>query len=128
MSHPADALHTAVLTALIAANVASKRVYHRVPPKTPLPFIHIGDNLVQSDFDGGGEFYDCDVLIEVFGKSKPEVNAIVTAVIDALSAPLTIPGFAVYMVEDVMVRNFTDTGTDYIDRADVSVNFKVQST
>ena len=101
MIDPSLNLHKAVYAALIASEVADEKVFHTVPPKMPLPFVHIGDNIIESEYDCGPHSR-CSVYVSAFASTKPEAMQMAGLIREALDWDLTVEGFHVaeaYLVD-----------------------------
>lgn len=89
---PSLALQDAVYTAI--KTLAGGKVFYRVPAKQPLPYIYIGADDMQSDYEAG-DFTEATVTIDVFSKDKLELKAFVGQVRAALDRAISIEGFTV---------------------------------
>ncbi|MFC3079513.1 DUF3168 domain-containing protein [Phenylobacterium terrae] len=125
MNDPSHALQQAIFDALVAANVANAKVYHRVPPATPLPYVQIGQDLITADF-APGEFYECDATVHVFAASMPLVKALVGDAVTTLSKTLTMAGFRCHFGRLERVRYINDSAPDVAAHAVIELLYRVQ--
>ncbi len=72
--------------------VVDAPVLHEVPQGQSLPFIKIGDDLIEAEF-GAGEFYACTVNVHVFDRTAPKVKMLAAKVMEALAIDLPVSGY-----------------------------------
>lgn len=93
MIDPAQNLQKAIHLALKSADIASGKIYHKVPPNTALPYLYIGDDLIEADYDGG-PFSRCTVIVDVFAENALVAKALAGAVRATIETiELAIDGF-----------------------------------
>jgi hypothetical protein len=97
---PAYALHKAVYEALTAAGV--EHVFHDVPHMQPLPYVTIGDDEIDSDYEAGPHSR-ATVNIAIFARTKPIAKTLWRDVRAALDLDIAMEDFAVFegRLEDV---------------------------
>lgn len=92
MIDPSHALQKAVYEALIASGVASGRVFSRVPDKTPLPFVYIGQDQIIGR-DDAADFSECFVTVDAYAATLPELKLMVGTIRQALHKQIELDGF-----------------------------------
>lgn len=110
MLEPSLAIQDAVYSALAAANAASGRIFLRIPPKTPLPYIEFGQDQVYGAQDEGGDMFEANVEVSAFAANMDDLKSVVNAIFGALYAPIQVVGFKVF--------EFHYEGTRYLKEYD----------
>lgn len=103
---PALAVQKAVRLAL--ADVASGRVYDRVPPSVVWPFVRIGEDDLQADHEFG-DFWRVTVKVTAHSQAvgKPEVKGIIGEITAALMDDLALDGWEVIEFDEPLIRFFS---------------------
>lgn len=105
-------LQGAIYSALTAANVASDRVYDRVPKEPTFPYVTIGDEQVIDDSntcqDGWEVFPDVHCWSRPVNGSKAEVKTLAAAVVTAVTGITSIAGFSLVSITHETTRVFRD--------------------
>lgn len=92
---PSLPLQASVFNALANAEAIDvATVFETVPSGTPLPWIIIGDDIIEGD-DEAGPHARATVIVDVFESDKLVLKTLVNAIIEALDLPLEIEGFIV---------------------------------
>ncbi len=128
MTLPSTEVQKAVYARLIAANIpgVGSKVFHRVPASTPLPYLEIGRDLISGN-DDAGDFYDCEVEIEVFATTIPEAKAIAERIHAALNSPLVLNGFSCHEHHFVGLRpSRSIQGSDIVETIVVEFEYMIQ--
>lgn len=119
---PSYELQRAVYQAITAATDVA--VVHEVPQGQALPFIKIGDDIIDAEFDAG-EFYACTVNVHVFERTTPKVKQLAGLVTNALAIDLQIAGFVT--CENHYVQTVYSTEPDGVTkRAWIEVMYLLQ--
>jgi hypothetical protein len=88
---PSYELQRSVYQAITA--VTDDAVVHEVDANQQPPYIKIGDDIIDAEFDAG-EFYACTVNVHVFERTTPKVKQVAGLVTKALAIDLPVVGFA----------------------------------
>ena len=128
MTEPSYAIQKAVFEALIAAQITGvgARIHDRVLANAILPYVLIGDDLIEAD-DDAGDFFDVQVEVEAYAATRAQLKLIVAGIHTALNRILTLDGFGVHTFEYAGVRYETVTnGSDQVELATISFDYLVQ--
>jgi hypothetical protein len=105
-------LQGVIYAALTAANVASGRIYDRVPNDPTFPYITIGDEQVIDDGttcqDGWEVYPDVHCWSRPSNGSKAEVKELAAAVVAAVTGISSVSGFSLVSITHETTRVFRD--------------------
>lgn len=121
MRDPSLPLQKAVFAALTGAGLDC--VYHTVPPKTPLPWVVIGEDQVLAENESA-EMYECFVTVSAFAV-KPEHKALAATICAALDQMLDLDGFRTEEVWHEETRYLTEKDNQ-IGHANIEFRYLVQ--
>lgn len=125
MAEPSYAIAKAVDAALAA--ITGLTVYTRIPPKTPLPYVEIGNDQIIGE-DDAGAFFRAYVEVSVYAATTGEMKAIAGKVFEALNRNLTLDGFTCHEFHyDGMVPRREIQGQDVIEQGVMTFEYLVQT-
>ncbi|MCB4861972.1 DUF3168 domain-containing protein [Sphingobium sp. PNB] len=90
MQYPSYNLQKAVYE--ILANTVGQIVFHTVPQSQPLPYVKIGDDIIEQD-DSVGDFFFCTIHVHVLAESLPKVKLLMAAIVGALGQDIEVEDF-----------------------------------
>lgn len=125
MAEPSLAIAKAVDGALGA--IHGLAVYTRIPPKTPLPYVEIGQNQIIGE-DDAGSFFRAYVEVSVYAATTAEMKAIAGQVFSALNVNLTLDGFTCHEFHyDGLNPHREMQGSDVIEQGIMTFEYLVQT-
>lgn len=105
-------LQGAFYSALTAANVASSRVYDRVPNDPTFPYVTIGDEQVIDDSNTCQDGWEVNSDVHCWSRpangSKAEVKTLAAAVVAAVIGISSLTGFSLVSITHETTRVFRD--------------------
>jgi hypothetical protein len=105
-------LQGAIYSALTTANVASGRVYDRVPKDPTFPYVTIGDEQVIDDGNTCQDGWEVDPDVHCWSRpangSKAEVKELAAAVVTAVTGIASITSFSLVSITHETTRVFRD--------------------
>ena len=124
-----DQLQKAIYAKLVADNVASGRVYDRVPEARVFPYVTIGDEDISNDGntcnDAWTVFSDIHAWSRPATGSKSEVKGLAASIVNSVASVLTLTGFQVILAELENVRTLRDPD-GITEHAVVSIRYEIQ--
>ncbi len=127
---PSLSIQDAVYSALAAVNAAGGRIFLRIPPKTPLPYIEFGQDHVLGAQDEGGDMFEVNVEVTAFAATMDEAKALANVIFGALYRPIEIVGFKAfeYHYEGTRIfKEFDNTGArGTVEQATCSFRYLVE--
>ena len=130
MAEPSLALATAVRSALTSANIihVGKKLYTRIPTKTPLPYLEIGDNQITGR-DDFGEAFECAVEVRAHAATTMELHQIAQGIYAALNRLLPVEGFVTHEVHYQGLIPITETiGSTITETAVVTFEYLIEAS
>lgn len=125
MAEPSYAIAKAVDAALAA--VSGLKVYTRIPPKTPLPYVEIGHDLIIGE-DDAGSFFRAYVEVSVYAATTGEMKTMAGKVFEVLNRNLTLDGFACHEFHyDGLIPRREIQATDVIEQGVMTFEYLVQA-
>lgn len=99
------AIQGVIYAALVG--IADGNVFDRVPAKQSLPYIYIGQDDFEADYDSA-DLTECTVEVHAFASTRDEVKLIAGQIRAALDAQLVIPDYLVLEWSYESTRYITD--------------------
>lgn len=130
MLEPSLAIQDAVYSALASVNAAGGRIFLRIPPKTPLPYIEFGQDQVYGAQDEGGDMFEANVEVSAFAANMDDLKTVVNAIFGALYRRIEVEGFNAFEFHyegTRYLKEYDDTGAaGVVDQAVCSFRYLVE--
>jgi hypothetical protein len=130
MLEPSLAIQDAVYAALASVNAAGGRIFLRIPPKTPLPYIEFGQDQVFGAQDQGGDMFEANVDVSAFAANMDDLKTVVGAIFAGLYRAIPAEGFNTFEFHydgTRYLKEYDDTGArGTVEQAVCSFRYMVE--